>query len=195
MESGQVDLAIGPLPQLRGGFFQRRLFRQKYVCLFRQGHALDRKRLSLADFKAADIENKLRPHGVKVPGITKIEPSELDATGRAKYFLITSKSGKTKVHSNDFRLWLDPMKLKSNRILSVDRKGDSFSFRGRGWGHGVGLCQFGMKQLADLGYSYEDILKYYYPGAQITKIKAAAGTPSTQRVWLNKAVAFLQGKE
>lgn len=54
MESGQVDLAIGPLPQLRGGFFQRRLFRQKYVCLFRQGHALDRKRLSLADFKAAE---------------------------------------------------------------------------------------------------------------------------------------------
>ena len=54
MEAGKVDLAIGPLPQLRAGFFQRRLFRQRYVCLFRQGHALDRKRLSLADFKAAD---------------------------------------------------------------------------------------------------------------------------------------------
>ena len=54
MESGRVDLAIGPLPQLKSGFFQRRLFRQRYVCLFRTGHALDRKRLSLADFKAAE---------------------------------------------------------------------------------------------------------------------------------------------
>ncbi len=54
MEAGKVDLAIGPLPQLKAGFFQRRLFRQRYVCLFRKGHALDRKRLLLADFKAAE---------------------------------------------------------------------------------------------------------------------------------------------
>lgn len=54
MASGKVDLAIGPLPQLKAGFFQRRLFRQSYVCLFRKGHALDRKRLTLADFRAAE---------------------------------------------------------------------------------------------------------------------------------------------
>ncbi len=54
MEAGKVDLAIGPLPQLKSGFFQRRLFRQRYVCIFRKGHALDRKRLTLADFKAAE---------------------------------------------------------------------------------------------------------------------------------------------
>ncbi len=54
MEAGKVDLAIGPLPQLKAGFFQRRLFKQRYVCLFRKGHALDRKRLLLADFKAAE---------------------------------------------------------------------------------------------------------------------------------------------
>jgi DNA-binding transcriptional LysR family regulator len=54
MEAGKVDLAIGPLPQLKAGFFQRRLFRQRYVCLFRKGHALDVRRPSLADFKAAE---------------------------------------------------------------------------------------------------------------------------------------------
>jgi len=54
MESGKVDLAIGPLPQLKAGFFQRRLFRQRYVCLFRKGHPIERKRLSLADFRAAE---------------------------------------------------------------------------------------------------------------------------------------------
>lgn len=54
MESGRVDLAIGLLPQLKANFFQRQLFRQRYVCLFRSGHALDRRKLSLADFTAAD---------------------------------------------------------------------------------------------------------------------------------------------
>ena len=54
MESGKVDLAIGLLPQLKAGFFQRRLFKQRYVCLFRRGHALDRPRLTLADYKAAE---------------------------------------------------------------------------------------------------------------------------------------------
>ena len=54
MEVGKVDLAIGPLPQLKAGFYQRRLFAQRYVCLFRTGHALNRKRLTLAGFKSAE---------------------------------------------------------------------------------------------------------------------------------------------
>ncbi|MDM0034359.1 LysR family transcriptional regulator [Variovorax sp. J22P271] len=53
MEAGQVDLAIGLLPQLKAGFFQRRLFTQQYVCLFRQGHRLDRKKVLPAEFYAA----------------------------------------------------------------------------------------------------------------------------------------------
>jgi len=54
MESGRVDLAIGFLPDLKSGFFQRRLFRQRYVCLFRQGHPLDKGGISLAAFRAAE---------------------------------------------------------------------------------------------------------------------------------------------
>jgi DNA-binding transcriptional LysR family regulator len=55
MESGSIDLAIGWIPQIKGGFFQRRLFKQRYVCLFRKSHPLARKRaLSLADFSAAE---------------------------------------------------------------------------------------------------------------------------------------------
>ena len=54
MESGQVDLAIGLLPQLKGGFFQRRLFEQSYVCLMRRGHKLDKKRITLAEFRAVE---------------------------------------------------------------------------------------------------------------------------------------------
>lgn len=54
LESGKVDLAIGLLPQLKGGFFQRRLFNQRYVCLLRKGHALDKRKITLAEFTAAE---------------------------------------------------------------------------------------------------------------------------------------------
>lgn len=54
MESGRVDLAIGLLPQLQAGFYQQRLFTQRYVCLMRRGHRLDRRRITRADFCAAE---------------------------------------------------------------------------------------------------------------------------------------------
>jgi DNA-binding transcriptional LysR family regulator len=54
LESGKVDLAIGLLPQLKAGFFQRRLFTQRYVCLMRRGHRLDKRKLSLAEFSGAE---------------------------------------------------------------------------------------------------------------------------------------------
>ncbi|HKX44603.1 MAG TPA: LysR family transcriptional regulator [Burkholderiaceae bacterium] len=54
LESGKVDLAIGLLPQLKAGFFQRRLFTQSYVCLMRRGHRLDKRKISLAEFSAAE---------------------------------------------------------------------------------------------------------------------------------------------
>lgn len=54
MESGRMDMAIGFLPQLKAGFFQRKLFRQDYVCLFRQGHPLEQGQLTAAGFKAAE---------------------------------------------------------------------------------------------------------------------------------------------
>ena len=54
MEAGKVDLAIGLLPQLKAGFFQRRLFRQRYVCLFRRGLHPGKKKLTLSDFRTAE---------------------------------------------------------------------------------------------------------------------------------------------
>jgi DNA-binding transcriptional LysR family regulator len=55
MEAGRVDLAIGWLPHLKSGFFQRRLFVQEHVCLFRSGHALDKSSpLTIEEFEAAE---------------------------------------------------------------------------------------------------------------------------------------------
>lgn len=79
MEAGHVDLAIGLLPQLKSGFFQRKLFTQRYVCLFRQGHSLDKHKLSLQEFSAAEHVVVVSPgtgHGkvdelLKRSGITR----------------------------------------------------------------------------------------------------------------------------
>jgi DNA-binding transcriptional LysR family regulator len=54
MESGQVDLAIGLLPQLKSGYFQRSLFRQRYVRMFREGHAVDKESITQEEFEQAD---------------------------------------------------------------------------------------------------------------------------------------------
>ncbi|MGO4813099.1 LysR family transcriptional regulator [Cupriavidus sp. 2MCAB6] len=54
MESGRVDLAIGFMPDLKAGFFQRRLFRQRYVCIFRKGHPLAREGMTIGSFSNAE---------------------------------------------------------------------------------------------------------------------------------------------
>ncbi|HLX02165.1 MAG TPA: LysR family transcriptional regulator [Trinickia sp.] len=54
MADGRVDLAIGLLPQLKGGFYQRRLFDQRYVCLLRRGHPLEDTPLTLAAWREAE---------------------------------------------------------------------------------------------------------------------------------------------
>ncbi|CAN7788300.1 LysR family transcriptional regulator [Caballeronia mineralivorans PML1(12)] len=54
MERGAVDLAIGFLPDLKTAFFQRRLFRQRYVCLFRKGHPFAEAGLTMKSFLNAE---------------------------------------------------------------------------------------------------------------------------------------------
>lgn len=54
MATGKVDLAVGSLPGLRTNFFQRRLFPQRYVCMFRKGHPLDKPKITPAEFSAAE---------------------------------------------------------------------------------------------------------------------------------------------
>ena len=45
--------------------------------------------------------------------------------------------------------------------------GDSFTFVGRGWGHSVGMSQWGAKAMADSGFTYTDILKFYFTGVEV----------------------------
>ena len=76
----------------------------------------------------------------------------------------------------EIRKWLSKTCLYSS-AFEVERAAaaeqsqpDDFILRGKGWGHGVGLCQIGAAVMADKGYNYKQILAHYYPGAQLRKI-------------------------
>lgn len=58
--------------------------------------------------------------------------------------------------------------LKSS-CFQVRREGTDFVFSGSGLGHGVGLCQWGAKGMAEQGKDFREILGYYFPGTGVTK--------------------------
>ena len=58
--------------------------------------------------------------------------------------------------------------LKSS-AFEVRRDGDTITLEGRGWGHGVGLCQIGAAVMSTRGYDYKQILEHYYPGALLSR--------------------------
>lgn len=67
-------------------------------------------------------------------------------------------------------LWIRRL-LSSTHLYSsafeIEDCGDKLKLHGRGWGHGVGLCQIGAANMAANGASYEEILSFYYPGSKI----------------------------
>ena len=59
----------------------------------------------------------------------------------------------------------------------VERIGREVVLSGKGAGHAVGLCQWGAKEMAELGYRYESILQYYYPMTDLMNRHDANMTP------------------
>jgi stage II sporulation protein D len=57
-----------------------------------------------------------------------------------------------------------------DRVYSENDRVTGFIFTGRGWGHGVGMCQVGAYGLARQGFNVEQILKAYYTGIEVTKM-------------------------
>jgi len=82
---------------------------------------------------------------------------------------VQHKNGTITLTGNEFRLLLDPQKLKST-YFTIKKEKDIFFITGKGWGHGIGMCQWGAKGRGENGFKYEDILKHYYKGVNFTKI-------------------------
>jgi stage II sporulation protein D len=66
--------------------------------------------------------------------------------------------------------------VKTHRTVTAEGKAGNFVFIGRGWGHGVGLSQYGAKSLAELGYDYKTILTTYLPGTSPVNYRTILNT-------------------
>ena len=108
-----------------------------------------------------------RRTGVDYGEILSLEPVERGPSGRIKYLRINGTKHSAVIGKElAIRRALSETHLKSS-AFEVTADGDFFVLRGRGWGHGVGLCQIGAAVMASEGYDYRQILSHYYVGAEV----------------------------
>jgi stage II sporulation protein D len=104
--------------------------------------------------------------------LVDVEVKARGASGRVTELQLTGSAGSATVHGFQIRAALGLRDTLFVIDRSYDEAGrvDQFTFSGRGWGHGVGLCQVGAYGMAVAGAKYQDILKKYYTGVKIDKI-------------------------
>jgi stage II sporulation protein D len=110
----------------------------------------------------AEIEKALELQGIK-----EITASSYTASGRVKEMKITLESGASTVPAIEMRKKLGWDRLPSTLITGISRNNSLMVFEGRGYGHGVGMCQWSALQMAKEGKTYRQILLYFYPGTII----------------------------
>jgi stage II sporulation protein D len=108
--------------------------------------------------------------GNDIGKIKSIKIKGKTSTGAAKKLKITHSKGEVTLNAYQFRLAVDAWRIKSHTFDFIKTDGDKFYFKGRGWGHKVGLCQWGAKGMAEKGKTYKDILAHFYPGTTIEKV-------------------------
>ena len=116
---------------------------------------------------SGEIKEKLQDAGYLISNIEKIMILGRDKSGRITELKIISGKKDLKVSAKDFRNIIGPNIIKSTNFKVKIIK-DDIVFEGFGWGHGVGLCQWGAYFMAKQGYNAKQILQYYYPGTQLT---------------------------
>ena len=79
-------------------------------------------------------------------------------------------AGNKKMYGSDFRKAVGYDKLKSTLITAMKYDGSSFTFEGKGWGNGVGLCQWGAYTFAQQGWKAEEIVRHYYVDAAVKRL-------------------------
>lgn len=129
--------------------------------------APDSAREWTATFTADQVARACADTGVKIgEKVTSVKLGEKGESGRAKALIVNGES----VSAPSFRIQIGANKLRSTLIDSVNVDGDEVTFKGRGFGHGVGLSQWGAYQLAEDGKSAEEIIQKYFPGVEIVEL-------------------------
>ncbi len=102
--------------------------------------------------------------------IQDLIPLERGKSGRIwKLKIVGSKKTFTIGKELEIRRALSESHLLSS-AFDVEHQGDRFILHGKGWGHGVGLCQIGAAVMGEQGKTYDEILLYYYRNAQIERL-------------------------
>ncbi len=109
--------------------------------------------------------------------ISRIEVSARDDEERVSQLLTlwwnpwTSRYYSFPLSGAKFRSWLGSARFQSAWFdVRPDGAGSSWTIEGRGYGHGVGMCQWGAKTMGEKGYTTAQILHYYYPDAILRKL-------------------------
>jgi len=115
------------------------------------------------DVRLTDLAEILKRNDSAVGTVTAIEVTERTPSLRAATVAVHGTRGSVRLRGNDFRRMLGYDTFKSTLFaVAVDAQVAHFS--GRGYGHGVGMCQWGAKAMAEQGYTARQILDFYYPG-------------------------------
>jgi stage II sporulation protein D len=121
------------------------------------------------DLRLADLTEALRRNDVNVGAVSAIDVTERTPSLRAAVVTVHGTRGSVRLRGNDFRRMIGYDTLKST-LFAVAVDGTWARFSGRGYGHGVGMCQWGAKGMAELGRTARQILEFYYPGAVLSTL-------------------------
>ncbi len=121
--------------------------------------------LPLDSFSAA-----LRQRFGAVGTVRAIEAGRADPSGRLEWVNVVGTTGVKTIPAKALRLLGGTHVVKSTRISLIAIDGAVVRIAGAGFGHGVGLSQWGARQMAKSGFGVEDILRFYYRGAALARI-------------------------
>ena len=99
--------------------------------------------------------------------IKDISIDSYTVSGRARGIKITLETGTLTIPATEMRKKIGWDRLPSTLITRLSRNNSLMVFEGRGYGHGVGMCQWSCLQMAKEGMTYKQILTYFYPGTTI----------------------------
>lgn len=118
--------------------------------------------------KAFIADNLKEKYGIDLGEISSLTVIRRGPSGRINLLKISGEKGEMTIGKElRIRTLLSPSCLYSS-AFEIEDRGENFSLKGKGWGHGVGLCQIGAANMALHGYDYRQILSFYYPGAVIS---------------------------
>jgi stage II sporulation protein D len=103
-----------------------------------------------------------------IKGIRNIQIKSYTKTQRVKALDIFGSEGVLTVEAKDLRKMLGWSRLPSTNFI-ISRDNGNYVFDGKGYGHGVGLCQWSALEMSRDGMTYRQILDYFYPGTKLQK--------------------------